>query len=280
MKTKKKSLLILSLLLNFAFSQAQNATDHTNIFSLQHNRVGVPQGDSVYIYALQQGSWSVMDTVDVTRDYIGLDGNIRRIYVLMQDRIAFLGFHGEQNDTLRFSDTIPAPTARHWIRTPYSTEKDIWVYEGERQVTYVNEGGEWYTIDMGGRISAIFGEKEDRPLFVQDELAKVEKLYAFTNNAGEHIAAVYGDRVIFRRYAIPEEYRLAMELDFQERFGQTLPSQEEMTFSLTDDAITAFIYDQRMIAVVYTGHIRFYHYNFEKKEWLENPQVPDLALER
>lgn len=278
------SRIVIGLSANFwmvlfptSFVMAQDTIDHENIFSLQHNRVAVPKGHMLRIYSLKKGNWQVMDSLALPKAYKALDGNIRKVYMLMEDKMVFHGFYGERRDTLRCNDSLKMPAASHWIRAPYTTEKDISVYQHERQVTYVNDGDEWYKIDMSERLAQVLKKTSAEPLVKENDAQPFKKLYSFENEFGEQLSAVYDDKITFHRYDLPEVYMQALKIDFEEHYGGPYPLQEDMEFVLIDEAITAFIYDRRMVAVVFPDLIQFYVYDFSQKRWIQNPDIPDLA---
>ncbi len=267
----------LMVLFHTSFVMAQDTIDYENIFSLQHNRVAVPKGRMLHIYSLSKGNWQVMDSLALPKAYQALDGNIRKVYMLMEDKMVFHGFNGERRDTLRGNDSLKMPAASHWIRTPYTTEKDISVYQHGRQITYVNDGDEWYKIDMSERLAQVLKKASVEPLVKEDDAKPFKKLYSFENAVDEQLSAVYDDKITFHRYDLPEVYMQALKIDFEERYGHPYPLQEEMEFVMKGEAITAFIYDRRMVAVVFPDLIRFYVYDFGRKRWIQNPDIPDLA---
>ncbi|MBK1440822.1 hypothetical protein JHJ32_12555 [Parapedobacter sp. ISTM3] len=270
-------LLLGSMLLNFSLAIAQTTINHENIFSLRHTCVGIPEDDKLRIYALKKRNWQLMDSIPLPKDYKALDGNIRRVYILMENQMVFHGFYGEPKDTLLFSDSIKMNGITHWIRTPHSTEKDIWIYENERIAAYVKDGEKWLKIDMYEHLSRMLNNEGVKPLIKENVTRPFKKLYSFENEAGEHTVAVHDDKMIFYRYELPAVYREARNIDFEEKYGHSLPSPKEMEFVLQDGAITAFVYDRRMVAVVFPGLIRFYRYDFGRKKWTQIPDVPDLA---
>lgn len=278
MKIKVYLLFALSVVFNIFTTQAQENIDYENIFSLKHNQVAVPKGNTLHIYSLKQGNWTITDSLVLPSNYLGLDGNIRRMYVLMEDKIVFHGFYGERKDSLYFNDTIPKPKQSHWIRTPYSTEKDFHVYENGREVAYFDDGEEWFKIDKARHVTTLSNIFAATALLEDVREETIIKMYSFNDKSGEYLCAVSDEQITFHRYEVVNEYLEAIKIDFEERVGHAYPLSEEMMFPLKDEHLTAFIYDRQMIAVVYNNLIRFYHYDFGQKQWLQNSDVPDLKL--
>ena len=272
-------LLVGSLLLNPSPTMAQTMTDHENIFSLRHTCVGIPEGDKLRIYALRKGDWQLTDSIALPKDYQALDGNIRKVYMLMENQMVFHGFYGERKDTLLFNDSIQMNGVSHWIRSPHSTEKDIWIYEDGRITVYAKDGETWLKMDMRELISRMLNSEEVPPLVKEDGTTPFKKLYFFENEAGDFTVTVYDDKMTFYRYEFPAVYREALQIDFEEKYGYSLPSPKEMEFILPDQSITAFIYDRHMVAVVFPEMIRYYTYDFAQKKWKQNSDVPDLAYQ-
>lgn len=270
-------LLLGSMLLNPSLTIAQPMIDHENIFSLQHTSVGIPEGDKLRIYALRKRDWHLTDSIALPKDYQALDGNIRRVYILMENQMLFHGFYGERKDTLHFSDSIKMNGVSNWIRAPYSTEKDIWIYEDERIVVHAKDGETWLKMDTREHVSRMLNNQDVPPLVKEDGTRPFKKLYSFENEAGDFTVAVYNDKVTFYRYEWAAAYREALKIDFEEKYGYSFPSAKEMEFVLQDETITAFVYDQQMVAVVFPGFIRFYQYDFGQKQWTPSPDIPDLV---
>ncbi len=270
-------LLLGSTLLPFSFTIAQTMIDHENIFSLQHTSVGIPEGDKLRIYALRKGDWQVTDSIALPKDYQALDGNIRRVYMLMENQMLFHGFYGERKDTLHFSDSIKMNGVSNWIRAPYSTEKDIWIYEDERIVVHAKDGETWLKMDMRELVSRMLNNEDVPPLVNEDGTTPFKKLYSFGNEASDYTVAVYDDKLSFYRYEWPAVYREALKINFEKKYGYSFPSAKEMEFVLQDEAITAFVYDRQMVAVVFPALIRFYRYDFGQKKWTPSPGIPDLV---
>lgn len=266
---------LFGLLLHTSIAISQSAVDHENIFSLHHNRVGIPKDNSLFVYSLKSKSWEVSDTIALPENYLALDGNIRRVYIFMDEKVVFHGFHGEYNDTLLFSDTIGRPRISHWIRTPYSTEKDFSAYENERHITYVKDGGQWYKIDVVDRMSFLFKDNDVIPLLTEKESAPFKKLYSFKHGSSDYLAAVFEDQVTFHRYELRDEYMEAIKLEFESK-GQPYPTLAELVFKLPAESKTAFIYNYNTIAVIFPDAIRFYEYDYADKLWHANFQIPDL----
>lgn len=258
--------------------RAQNAMDHENIFSLFHTRIGIPEGDKLRIYAPKKQDWELLDSITLPKNYLGIDGNIRRVYILMENKMEFHGFYGERKDYLMFNDSINMNGTSHWIRTPYTTEKDIWIYKNERIITYVKDGETWFKIGVREPISHIPNNEDTVPLIKGDNALSFKKLYSFENEAGEYVAAIYTHHVNFHRYELPKIYLEALKIDFMEKYQYSLPSPKEMKFILPEEAITAFVYDRQMIAVVFPIFIRFYKFNFGQKKWVQNSEIPDLTI--
>lgn len=268
---------VLCLILFISSSaQAQQGIDYTNIFSLQHNRVGVPKGNQLCIYAIRDEEWTVADSISLPDNYKALDGNIRRVYILMDDSMVFHGFYGETTDSLRFDGDLPSPTQENWIRTPYSTEKDFWVYDNGREVGVMKDGGEWYKVDMHERLSALNNGDNLPPLLSEQAGESVLKLYSFDIHAEDHVVAVHADRITFHRYMLKSDYSEAIQIDFKERYGHPYPTAADMEFSLHDDALTAFVYDRKYIAIVTAIKIQFYSFDLENNTWILDPRIPEL----
>ncbi len=105
MKIKTYLLFVLSVVVTNFTVQAQENIDYENIFSLKYNQLAVPKGNTLHIYSLKQGNWILADSLVLPSNYRALDGNIRKIYMLMEDKMIFHGFYGERNDTLYFNDS-------------------------------------------------------------------------------------------------------------------------------------------------------------------------------
>ncbi len=91
----------------------------------------------------------------------------------------------------------------------------------------------------------------------------INKLYSFNDKSVQYLCAISDEQITFHRHALIDEYPEALK---------------EMMFPLEDEHLTAFIYDQHIIAVISINLIRFYHYDFGKKQWLQNSDIPDLKL--
>lgn len=260
------------------FPQGSGSIDYNNIFSLRHNRVGVPQDNLLRIYSLRHGNWNVTDSISLPHPYVALDGNIRRVYILLENMMLFHGFNGEANDSLHFDANTPHPKPDNWIRTPYSTETDFWVYDNEREVGMLKDGEEWYYVDMHDRRAASAETQSLPPLLTKPEINSVEKLYSFGYNMDVHLAAVHLEKITFHNYQLETDFTKAMKNEFVRRYGYPYPALEELEFKLADDVLTAFIYDQQYIAAVYTDKIRFYRYDFSRRQWEQDPALPDLTL--
>lgn len=274
MKIKVYLLFALSVVFNNFTAQAQEYIDYENIFSLKKDNVAVPKGNTLHIYSLEQGNWTITDSLALPSNYLGLDGNIRRVYVLMESKIVFHGFYGERKDSLYFNDTIPKPKQSHWIRTPYSTEKDFYVYTDEKNKAFIKDGEQWYIIS---ELSPLNKENRTSPLL--SESAPFRKLYSFTlgNGLTHYIAAVFDDKISFHQVEINEEYMELIVSEF-EKEGMSYPIVEELEFRLPPQAKTAIIFDYSSIGVVYEDHIRIYEYDHIEKRWRKNMHYPNLEL--
>lgn len=270
--------VLILLLLITSITRAQNTVDYENIFSLQHNRVGIPKGNTLYIHSLQQKEWVKIDSIPIPEKYVALDGNIRRVYILLDEAMVFQGFYGENNDTLYFNDNIQTPSTKNWIRTPYSTEKDFWMYANGHEFGFINDGKEWHQIDMLDYLSTSIGDTSSTPMMNEEDLKSVKKLYSFRIILDDFVAAVRTGTVTFHSHEFGSDDTEAARTNFEQHHGTPYPIVGDMEFRFDKDAITAFIYDQTFIGVVYAEFIRFYSYDYGDKKWTQSSEHPDLKL--
>src|SRR5690606_20225689 len=100
--------------------------------------------------------------------------------------------------------------------------------------------------------------KENRTQPVLTEKDGFHRLYSFTPAGGsEYLAAVFKHRIAFFRYPTVHDALL----------GDKIIAPSELDFSLPQDAVTAFIYDFKYLAVVSPEQIDFYSFDRAQKKW-------------
>ena len=153
---------------------------------------------------------------------------------------------------LIFDDKFIRIDPRLWVRTPYSTEKDVYFMENGMQIGYYSDGGDWFISDtMNPRL---FRENKTMPLL--DEQQPFKKLYSFGLDDAWYIAAAHAGRVSFHWYKTVSD-----SLNIQAE------KPERLTFELPHDALSVFVYDRCYLGVVFSNRILFYQFNAERGHW-------------
>lgn len=265
-------LSIFILLILFTTSQGQEKIDYQNIVSFHYTNIGVPKGKKMVLYGLHSKKWEANDSLDLPTEYMGLDGNIRTVYILKEDKMVFLKFFGEKNDTLLFDDKFAAPAPKYWIRTPHSTEQDFSVYQNEKEITTFSDGGEWSITE---KTLSMIEENKTTPVLQMS--APFKKLFHFENNSGMFIAAVFEDKITFHQLRFRKDIEDALKLE-AERKNIVIPTAESMTLALPSEAESALIFDYNSVAVVFSEKILFYKFDNESQKWIENKYYPEFLF--
>src|SRR5690606_40973335 len=89
-----------------------------------------------------------------------IDVNINTRHYLLYDSIIYHEY--SVYDTLTFDDKFIRIDPRLWVRTPYSTERDVYFMENGMQIAYYSDGEDWFISDsMNPRL---FRENKTTPL--------------------------------------------------------------------------------------------------------------------
>ena len=248
-------------------------TDYDRVFNTRYTYIGIPIRDSVYLYAPSRSSsptnWSLIESISIPRGTLALDGNIRKNIFMTKEEIIFeeLG----QYDTLRFQAELPPINPRLWIRGPQSTEADTYFLSGEKNISYYREYDEskdrlvWKISDQLSPY--LFKENRTQPLLT--ETADFKRLYSFTTGGGVlYIAALFDQWFSFYRYPTVHD----------ELLGDEIMEPSDMSFSIPDGAVTAFVYDSKYIAVVLKEQIEFYDFDQARKKWIKAERIKPLRF--
>ena len=248
-----------------AYPELSGGADLSSAFNRSHTYIGIPAGHVVYTYAPPSDTadtWRLIDSALIPSGTVGIDGNIRKLYFLQEDRIIYKEY--SYSDTLVFDDEFVAIKPELWVRNPYSTEKDVYFMEKGKQFCYYSDGSEWYISDeMNPRL---FREnKTDPPL---DEKQPFSKLYSFAHGDALYISAVYSGKVCFHRHE--------MLLD---SLNERIVEPELLTFAFPEEAISVFVYDRSYLGVVLPGRISFYQFDPEQAKWVAYSRLKPFILD-
>lgn len=247
-----------------SYPELATGADLPRTFNRSHTYIAIPTADYVYTYAPPKETsdvWRLIDSALIPRGTIGIDGNIRKLHFLLEDRIIYQEY--SVYDTLTFDDKFIRIDPRLWVRTPYSTERDVYFMENGMQIAYYSDGEDWFISDsMNPRL---FRVNKTTPLL--DEQEPFKKLYSFHLNDAWYIAAVHRDRVSFHWY---ETVHDSLNIQAEK------PAQ--LTFELPQDALSVFVYDRCYLGVVFSNTILFYQFNTEEGQWEPNSRIKPFML--
>lgn len=249
--------------------------DFPNIFNTQYTCISIPVGDSLFVYAPPSAksptNWSLTDRLAIPGGTIAMDGNIGKNIFMKKQSVIFE--EDGRYDSLCFDWGIPPIDPRLWIRTPHSTGVDSYFLSGEKSVCYFRD----YKEDQKQFVWRIADQlnphmfKENRTQPVLTEKAGFKKLYMFISRPGsEYLAGVFRNEVSFFRYPMVHDSLIA----------DKIIAPLELNFSLPFQAISAFIYDFKYLAVVLQEGIYFYDFDSAKKNWRRTQKIPTLYFER
>lgn len=252
-----------------AQSKAGMDIDFTNIYNTHYTFIGIPAGDNVYIYSPPSSksptNWSLIDSLAIPEGTIAMDGNIGKNIFMTKETVIFEEYG--RYDTLLFHAGLPPIDPRLWIRTPHSTEAESYFLSGEKNVCYYREYNEdkkrfvWQVSDQLN--PHMFKENRTQPVLTEKD--GFHRLYSFIPGGGsEYLAAVFKHRIAFFRYPTVHDTQL----------GDKIIAPSELDFSLPQDAVTAFIYDFKYLAVVLPDQIDFYGFDSAQKKWKKAEGIP------
>lgn len=257
-------LLVNSLFLTSLAQARQDLADvdFFNIYNTGHTYLGIPIGDSIYIYAppssKKPNEWSSVTNLAIPEGTLAIDGNIRKNIFMSKKAIIFeeMGRY----DTLHFQTELPPIDPRVWIRGPQSTEAESYFLLGERNISYYRDYDEredrlaWHISDQLS--PHLFKENRTHPILTDSD--DFLKLYSFTPGGGLYIAALDNAGFFFYRYPTVHD----------ELLGDEILEPAELSYPLPDRTITAFIYDSKYIAVVSQDQIAFYDFDIDQRKWV------------
>ena len=139
-------------------------------------------------------------------------------------------------------------------------KKNICYY---RDYDDVAKAFKWYTSDKMNPY--IFKGNYTEPVLTDKD--GFNKLYSFNPGSGEYLAAVFKDHIGFYRYPMVQQ--------FTEGKGSPV-DPASLRFALPENALTAFVYDYKSIAVVTAEQIVFYRFDRIKKHWMKDPDMVAL----
>ncbi|MDQ3535447.1 MAG: hypothetical protein M3421_07445 [Bacteroidota bacterium] len=249
----------------YSYPELSKGANLPAVFNRSYTYIGIPAGDYVYTYAppaVTSDAWRLIDSTLIPKGTISIDGNIRKLHFLLEDRVIYK--EHSSYDTLIFNDKFIRIDQKLLVRSPYSTEKDVYFMRNGKQVGYYSDGGHWFISDTTDQW--VLQENKMVPPF--DGQQPFKKLYSFAKDDARYIAVVYEDRVSFHWFETVVD---------SVNVRATKP--EFLTFELSSDALTVFVYDQRYLGVVFPGRILFYQFDAERGQWVAYSRLKPFVLD-
>ncbi|MFT4205428.1 MAG: hypothetical protein QM610_16110 [Chitinophagaceae bacterium] len=237
--------------------------NYKNIFNTGYTSVGVPKGDSVFVYSMDSDStWQNTAAFSIPKGAIAVDGNIRRVLFLLADRAIVQEYYncGKYciRDTLQFSEDIKPISSKNWIRSIPSTESDLGVLDGEKTVAIYKDGGKWQRSD---KLNPIYKANKTNPEV--NSGMTFDKIYTFAQD--QFLMTVNGKEVRFYPY----------EFSIPQLNQERIPYQK-LNIDLPEHVLTAFVYDESQLGFVYRDRIEFYRFDSKRFVWEKKNECKPL----
>ena len=246
---------------------AQKKIDFDNIFNTRNSYVGVPTADRVFIYAYSEGRWDAVDTLKIPENCRAIDGNIRRVLFLTDDKM-MIAQNDDcdtfcEKDTLKFGGKFEKISPGNWLRNGFSTEADYGYLKNEKNVAVYKNGDKWSVSDQLN--PNLFKENKTNPVLTSS--MPHHKIYLYDQDS--YLMSVDKRKARFYRY----------ELTLAKANEQAL-RPEQLNLDLPKDVLTVFVYDNTRLGWVYKNMIDFYEFDETLAQWQKCANLKPLDFLR